>query len=68
MPASKTKTDPRASSKAAEEENFEVTYLQKKFLVSRQKVEEAMKATGNNRQLVEAYLTKYTTSKQSILL
>jgi len=73
MPANKTKandraTDSRASGKAAEEENFEVTYLQKKFLVSRQKVEEAMKATGNNRQLVEAYLTKYTTGNTSILL
>ncbi len=51
MPATKTTTD----------KNFEITYLQKKFLVSRQKVEEAMKASGNNRQLVEAYLTKYTT-------
>jgi hypothetical protein len=67
MTANKTKTDARAHTKAAEEDNFEITYLQNKFLVSRQKVEEAMKASGNNRQLVEAYLTKYT-RKQSILL
>jgi hypothetical protein len=66
MPASKTKADGRTHNKAAEEDNFEITYLQNKFLVSRQKVEEAMKASGNNRQLVEAYLTKYTT--RSVLL
>jgi len=66
MPATKSKTDSRPHTKASEEDNFEITYLQKKFLVSRQKVEEAMKANGNNRQLVEAYLTKYTT--KSILL
>lgn len=66
MPATKTKTDGRDHTRTAEEDNFEITYLQKKFLVSRQKVEEAMKASGNNRQLVEAYLTKYTT--RSVLL
>ena len=79
MPATKTKSESRDSHKATSdngktphdrkaphEENFEITYLQKKFLVSRQKVEEAMKASGNNRQLVEAYLTKYTT--RSVLL
>jgi hypothetical protein len=66
MPATKTKPDGRTSSKAAEEDSFEITYLQQKFLVSRQKVLEAMMANGNNRQLVEAYLTKYTT--RSVLL
>ena len=79
MPATKAKLESRDShkatsdngrapqdQKASHEESFEITYLQKKFLVSRQKVEEAMKVSGNNRQLVEAYLTKYTT--RSILL
>jgi hypothetical protein len=68
MPANKPKQDSRDSHKTAEEDSFEITYLQKKFLVSRQKVEEAMRATGNNRQLVEAYLTKYTRGNLSILL
>jgi len=54
--------------KTAEADSFEKTYLQKKFLVSRQTVEEAIRATGNNRQLVEDYLIKYTTGKKSILL
>lgn len=53
--------------KAPERESFEVTYLRNKFLVSRQKVEEAMKASGNNRQLVETYLEKYT-GRHSVLL
>jgi hypothetical protein len=70
MPANKPKQDSRSTTKgdkAAEEASFEITYLQNKFLVSRQKVEEAMKASGNNRQLVEAYLTKYTTRKPILL-
>ncbi|HEX9513977.1 MAG TPA: DUF3606 domain-containing protein [Puia sp.] len=70
MPANKPKQDSRESIKsnnAAEEDSFEITYLQNKFLVSRQKVVEAMKASGNNRQQVETYLLKYT-KKQTILL
>jgi|GEM_PF-1904635 len=67
MPANKIKKDGPAP-KAAEKDSFETTYLQKKFLVSRQTVEEAIRATGNNRQLVEEYLIKYTTGKTSILL
>lgn len=67
MPTNKIKKDVPRSDKPAEEESFEITYLRNKFLVSRQKVEEAMKASGNNRQLVEAYLTKYTTRKPILL-
>jgi len=67
MSTHKTKKEVPPSPKATEGEPFEVTYLRNKFLVSRQKVEEAMRATGNNRQLVEAYLEKYT-RKQPILL
>jgi hypothetical protein len=67
MHANKSKKDAPQSNKPAGEESFEITYLRNKFLVSRQKVEEAMKASGNNRQLVEAYLTKYTTRKPILL-
>jgi hypothetical protein len=67
MPATKLKKDVPGL-KAAEKDSFETTYLQKKFLVSRQTVEEAMRVTGNNRQLVEDYLIKYTKGKTSILL
>lgn len=66
MSVHKSKKERTAGTKAPEAESFEITYLRNKFLVSRQQVEEAMKATGNNRQLVEAYLEKQT-RKQSIL-
>ena len=69
MPTNKPKHDSRESlkrNKAAEEDSFEVTYLQKKFLVSRQKVMDAMKACGNDHHQAEAYLIKYTT--RSVLL
>jgi hypothetical protein len=64
MPANKPKQDSREATKgnkAAEEDSFEMTYLQNKYLVSRQKVMEAMKACGNDHHRAEAYLIKYTT-------
>lgn len=70
MPAIKPKQDSREPIKgnnAAEKDSFELTYLQNKYLVSRQKVMEAMKASGNDHHRAEAYLIKYT-RKQSILL
>ncbi|MES1160804.1 MAG: DUF3606 domain-containing protein [Bacteroidota bacterium] len=66
MSTHKTKKEAVPSAEAPEGEPFEIPYLRNKFLVSRQKVEEAMRATGNNRQLVEAYLEKYT--RKPILL
>jgi len=66
MSTHKSKKEAVSIPKAPEGEPFEITYLRNKFLVSRQKVEEAMHATGNNRQLVEAYLEKYT--RKPILL
>jgi len=70
MPANKPKHDSRPTTKgdkAAGESNFEITYLQQKFLVSRQKVEEAMKASGNDHHLAEAWLIKYTTKRPVLL-
>lgn len=70
MPANKPKNDSRSTAKgdkAAGESNFEITYLQQKFLVSRQKVEEAMKASGNDHHLAEAWLIKYTTKRPVLL-
>ena len=70
MPTNKPKHDSRSTTKgdkAAEEASFEITYLQKKFLVSRQKVEEAMKACGNDHHMAEAWLIKYTTKRPVLL-
>ena len=42
--------------RVASDENWELRYMMDKFNVSRQKVEEAIKAVGNDRQRVEEYL------------
>lgn len=47
----------REQSAASEQENFEITYLAEKHLVSKKAVQKAFKAVGNNRHKVEKYLS-----------
>lgn len=49
----------REQSAVSEQDNFEVTYLAEKHLVSKKTVQKAFKAVGNNRQKVEKYLTTH---------
>lgn len=58
MSDNKKNTDGHDRSKVAGEEDYELSYLEEKLGVSRQKVKEAVKAVGNKRKDVEAYLGK----------
>lgn len=58
MSDDKSKKDNRDRSRVAGNENYELAYLQEKLGVSREQIEEAIKAVGNNREQVEAYLSK----------
>ncbi|RXK87303.1 DUF3606 domain-containing protein [Filimonas effusa] len=49
----------REQSAVSEHENFEITYLAEKHLVSKKTVQKAFKAVGNNRQKVEKYLSTH---------
>ncbi len=58
MSDNKNNRDGRDRSRVAGKEDYELSYLEEKFGVSREKVKEAIKAVGNNRKDVEAYLHK----------
>ncbi|MGN7785821.1 DUF3606 domain-containing protein [Niabella sp. 22666] len=57
MTDDKTKNDARDRNQVAGGEDYEVDYIAKKHGVSREQVEEAIKAVGNERDKVEEYLT-----------
>lgn len=57
MADDKTKNDARDRNQVAGDEEYEVDYIAKKHGVSREQVEEAIKAVGNNRNKIEEYLT-----------
>lgn len=57
MADDKTKNDARDRNQVAGGEDYEVDYIAKKHSVTRAQVEEAIKAVGNERDKVEAYLT-----------
>jgi hypothetical protein len=52
----KNKVDGRDRGKVAGGEPYELAYLEKKLGVSRSQVENAIKAVGNSREAIEAYL------------
>lgn len=58
MSDNKNSTDGRDRSQVAGEEGYELAYLEEKLGVSREKVREAIKAVGNDRDDVEEYLKK----------
>jgi uncharacterized protein YjbJ (UPF0337 family) len=58
MADNKNIQDGRDRSKVDGHEDYELSYLQEKLGVSREKVKEAIEAVGNSRDEVEAYLQK----------
>jgi hypothetical protein len=58
MTDDKSKTGGQDRSRVSANEDYEIQYLQKKFNCSREEVMAAIKAVGNNRDAVEAYLSK----------
>lgn len=58
MSDDKNKQDARDRSRVAGDENYELSYLEEKLGVSREKVREAIAAVGNDREKVEAHLKK----------
>lgn len=58
MSDNKNIRDGRDASKVSGEEDYELSYLEEKFGVSREAVREAIEQAGNNREAVEAYLKK----------
>ena len=57
MADDKTKNDARDRNQVAGNEDYELDYIANKHGVSREQVEEAIKAVGNDRDKVEQYLT-----------
>ncbi len=58
MADDKNKQDNRDRNQVAGNEDYEVRYLAEKLKVSPDTVREAIKAVGNHRTKLEAYLTK----------
>jgi hypothetical protein len=58
MSDDKNKQDARDRNQIAGNEDYEVDYLADKLNVSKERVKEAIKAVGNNRQKVEEYLSQ----------
>ncbi len=58
MADNKDMRDARDRSKINAGESYELSYIEEKLGVSRQQVEEAIKAVGNSREKVEEYLKK----------
>jgi hypothetical protein len=58
MSDDKNKQDARDRNQVAGNEDYEVDYLADKLNVSKERVKEAIKAVGNDRQKVEEYLSQ----------
>lgn len=58
MSDDKNKQDARDRNQVAGNEDYEIDYLVKKLGVTREQVKEAIKAVGNNREQIEAYLKR----------
>ncbi len=58
MADNKDLRDQKDRSRVSGSENYELAYLEDKLGVSREEVEAAIKAVGNDRFKVEEYLTK----------
>ncbi len=56
MPDNKNIRDQKDRNKVAGDEQWEISYLMEKTGVSREAVEKAIEAVGNNREKVEDYL------------
>ena len=56
MADDKSKKDARDRNRVAAVETYELAYLEEKMAGSREQVMEAIKAVGNDRSKVEAYL------------
>lgn len=58
MSDDKNKRDERDRSRVAGGEDYEVSYLAEKMNVSQDRVREAIRAVGNNREKLEEYLSR----------
>ena len=58
MPDDKNIRDQNDRNKVAGDEQWEISYMIEKTGASREEVEKAIAAVGNNREKVEAYLNK----------
>jgi len=58
MPDNKNKTGGQDRDKVAAGQGYEVSYLAKELGVSQQVVKDAIKAVGNDRDKVKAYIKK----------
>jgi predicted DNA-binding protein YlxM (UPF0122 family) len=58
MPDNKNKTGEQDRGKVAAGQDYEVSYLAKELGVSQQVVQDAIKAVGNDRVKVKAYIKK----------
>ena len=58
MSDDKNKQDGRDRNKVAGNEDYEVNYLAEKLGVSAERVREAIKAVGNDRQKIEKHLSR----------
>ena len=58
MSDDKTKRDGRETSKVSGSESYELAYLEEKLGVTRQQVQHAIRAVGNDRVKVEYFLKK----------
>ena len=58
MSDNKSKQEGRDKSKISGEEDYEVSYMAEKMKVSKERVLDALKAVGNNREKVMEYLSK----------
>jgi hypothetical protein len=58
MSDDKNKQDGRDRSQVAGNEDYEINYMAEKLGVTAERVREAIKAVGNDRQKIEEYLSK----------
>jgi hypothetical protein len=58
MADDKNKQDARDRNQVSGSEDYEVKYMAEKLGVSQERVREAIKAVGNNRQKIEEHLSK----------
>ncbi len=66
MADNKAFTNQRDRSRVAEDESYELAYLEAKLGVSREQVRMAIASVGNDREKVEQYLTERKTRRSSL--
>ena len=58
MPDNKDLRNSQDRNRVAGEENYELSYIQEKMGVSREEVERAIEAVGNNREKIEEFIKR----------